>query len=294
MSGFIEIFEKAGNIVDGAVASYDLHILTGVGMNLFWAMAAFVVSWRGIKLAMASGEARGLSPLMNQFLNTIFGVTIVLFLMSSGFDLVFVEGINGSLQQVAGILLPGGMSGSVVNTSISSMYQGLNSVSQMMSDLFKDATVLDTLTVFFKNLPTILVMGFVQLLIIIGILAYFALVSLSFVLVKIALVLAPIFIPWLLLPATSFIFVGWLRFLISAALYQVIGAAVIFFSQNLLTNTAKLIAETGGTFPESLFAAIAMAALQVTILALIIKVPEIARQLSMGQKLDVFESFKTK
>lgn len=294
MTGFIEIFEKAGAIVDGAVASYDLQILTSTGMNLFWAMAAFVVSWRGLKLAMASGEARGLSPLMNQFLNTIFGVGIVLYLIGPGFDMVFVQGINGSLQQVAGILLPGGMSGSVINTSISAMYQGLNAVSQMMTDLFKDTTVFDTLTVFFKNLPTILVMGFVQLLIILGIMAYFALVSLSFVLVKIALVLAPIFIPWLLLPATSFIFMGWLRFLIGAALYQVIGAAVIFFSQNLLTNTAKLIAEAGGTFPESLFAAIAMAALQVTILALIIKVPEIARQLSMGQKLDVFESFKTK
>jgi len=294
MSGFLEIFQKAGAIVDGAVASYNVHVLTDVGMNLFWAMAAFVVSWRGIKLAMASGEARGLSPLMNQFLSTIFGVTIVFFLLGAGFDMVFVQGIDGSLKKVAEILLPGGMGGGLINTSIESMYQGLNAVSKMMSDLFKDTTVLDTLTVFFKNLPTILVLAFVEFLIIVGIVAYFSLVSMSFILVKVALVIAPIFIPWLLLPATSFVFMGWLRFLISASLYQVIGAAIIFFSQSLLTNTAKLIAETGGTFPESLFAAIAMAALQVTILALIVKVPQIAKQLSMGQKLDVFESFKSK
>lgn len=294
MSGFLEIFQKAGAIVDGAVASYNVHVLTGIGMNLFWAMAAFVVSWRGVKLAMASGEARGLSPLMNQFLSTIFGVTIVFFLLGAGFDMVFVQGIDGSLKKVAEILLPGGMGGGLINTSIESMYQGLNAVSKMMSDLFKDTTVLDTLTVFFKNLPTILVLAFVEFLIIVGIVAYFSLVSMSFILVKVALVIAPIFIPWLLLPATSFVFMGWLRFLISASLYQVIGAAIIFFSQSLLTNTAKLIAETGGTFPESLFAAIAMAALQVTILALIVKVPQIAKQLSMGQKLDVFESFKSK
>lgn len=294
MSSFIEVFQKAGAIVDGAVAGYDIYVLTPVGLNLFMAMAAFAVSWRGVKIAMASGEARGLSSLMNEFLKTIFGVSIVFFLLTTGFDMVFVQGVDGSLKKVSSLLLPGGMGGDAISTSIASMYQGLNAVSKMMSDLFKDASVLDTLTVFFKNLPTILVLGFVEILIIIGIVAYFSLISLSFIMVKIALVIAPIFIPWLLLPVTSFVFMGWLRFLISASLYQVIGAAVIYFSQSLLTNTAKLIAETGGTFPESLFAAIAMAALQVTILALIIKVPQIAKQLSMGQKLDVFESFKTK
>ncbi|MDO9393198.1 MAG: type IV secretion system protein [Methylotenera sp.] len=294
MSSFIEIFQKAGAIVDGAVAGYDIHVLTPVGLNLFMAMAAFVVSWRGVKIAMGSSEARALSSLMNEFLKTIFGVSIVFFLLTTGFDMVFVQGVDGSLKKVSGLLLPGGMGGGAISTSIASMYEGLNAVSKMMSDLFKDASVLDTLTVFFKNLPTILVLGFVEILIIVGIVAYFSLISLSFVMVKIALVIAPIFIPWLLLPATSFVFMGWLRFLISASLYQVIGATVIYFSQSLLTNTAKLIAETGGTFPESLFAAIAMAALQVTILALIIKVPQIAKQLSMGQKLDVFESFKTK
>lgn len=293
MSSFIEIFEKAGAIVDGAVAAYDIHVLSGVGMNLFWALAAFVVSWRGIKLAMASGEARSLSPIMNQLIKTIFGVTLVLFLLGAGFDMVFVQGIDGSLQKVSGILLPGGLSGSAITTSISAMYEGLNAVSKMMSDLFKDVTVFDTLTVFFKNLPTILVLMFVQIMIVFGIVSYFALISISFVMVKVALVIAPIFIPWLLLPVTSFVFMGWLRFLISASLYQVIGAAIVHFSQGLLAGTAKLIAETGGTFPESLFAAIAMAGIQVTILALIIKVPQIAKQLSMGQKIDVFESFKT-
>jgi len=294
MSSFIEIFQKAGAIVDAAVAGYDVHVLSATGMNLFWAMAAFVVSWRGVKIAMASGEARGLSLIMNEFLKTIFGVTIVFFLVGTGFDMVFVQGVDGSLKQVSNILLPGGMGGGGINTSIESMYEAQKAVSEMMSNLFKNATVFDTLTVFFKNLPTILVLGFVEILIIIGIMAYFSLISMSFILVKIALVIAPIFIPWLLLPATSFVFMGWLRFLIQASLYQVVGAAIVYFSQSLLTNTAKMIAETGGTFPESLFAAIAMAALQVTILALIVKVPQIAKQLAMGQKLDVFESFKTK
>lgn len=293
MSSFIDIFEKAGAIVDGAVATFDIHVLSDVGMNLFWALAAFVVSWRGIKLAMASGESKSLSPMMNQLIKTIFGVTLVLFLLGAGFDMVFIQGIDGSLQKVSGLLLPGGMSGSAVSTSIAAMYEGLNVVSKMMSDLFKDVTVLDTLTVFFKNLPTVLVLIFVQIMIIFGIVSYFALISMSFVMVKVALVIAPIFIPWLLLPVTSFVFMGWLRFLISASLYQVIGAAIIYFSQSLLAGTAKLIAETDGTFPESLFAAIAMASIQVTILVLIIKVPQIAKQLSMGQKIDVFESFKT-
>lgn len=291
MSGFIAMFEKAGAIVDGAVNSLDLNILTPTGLNLFYALGVTVIAWRGIRLAMRSGE-RNLTPVMTDMINTIFGVALVYFFLTAGFDLVFVQGIDGSLQKVAGILLPGGMSGSAVTTSLASMYEGLNAVSKMMSDLFKDASMFDTLTVFFKNLPTIFVLGFVELMIIIGIIAYFALISLSFFMVKIALVLAPIFIPWLLLPATSFVFGGWVKFLISASLYQVIGAVIIFLSQGLLASTAKLIAETGGTFPESLFAAIAMASLQVTILALITEVPKIARQLAMGQKLDVFDSFR--
>lgn len=290
MNSFIAVFQRAGGIVDAAIASINLNALTPTGLSLFFSLAAFVVSWRGIKLAMASGESKSLSPIMNQLISTIFGVSIVYYLLTSGFDMVFVQGVDGSLKKVASILLPGGMSGSVIITSISSMNDALTSVSKMMSDLFKDASVLDTLTVFFKNLPTILVLSFTELLIIVGIIAYFGIVSISFVMVKIALILAPIFIPWLLLPATSFLFVGWLRFLISSSLYQVVGAVIIYFSQNLLIRTAELITQTN-TFPESLFAALAMCAMQFVILWLILKVPGIAKQLAMGQKMDIFGAF---
>lgn len=289
---FIEFFDKAGEIVDKAAASYDLHVLTDTGMNLFWALAALIVSWRGVQFAMASGDGRSLSPVMNKVISTVFGVGFVLYMMQSGFDIIFVDGIAKSLEIVAGKLMPGGMGGGVLSQSLASMFVGFQVISQMASDIFKDVSLLDTLTVFFKNMPTLLVLMFAELLIVIGIVALFAVISVSIVMVKVAIIIAPIFIPWLLLPATSFVFMGWVRFLIAACLYQVVGAAVIFFAQNLLTNTAKLITESGNTFPESLFAALAMCALQITILTVIVKVPQIAKQLSSGQKLDVFDTFK--
>jgi hypothetical protein len=55
----------------------------------------------------------------------------------------------------------------------------------------------------------------------------------SMTLLSIAFALGPVFLPWLLLRPASFLFDGWLRFTLVAALYQVVGILVVTLASRL-------------------------------------------------------------
>ena len=58
--------------------------------------------------------------------------------------------------------------------------------------------------------------------------------------IMLATALAPLMIPFILAPATSFIFDGWLRFTLGAAMIKVVGAFMIGFTDKLMVGMSKL------------------------------------------------------
>jgi len=51
---------------------------------------------------------------------------------------------------------------------------------------------------------------------------YVLVVQMGSILLSVAFILGPILVPWYLLPATEFLFTGWLKFTIVAGLYKVV------------------------------------------------------------------------
>lgn len=67
---------------------------------------------------------------------------------------------------------------------------------------------------------------------------YMLVVNLGAVLIGVAMTLGPILVPWFLIPPGSFLFDGWLRFMITAGLMKVVGAVLM-----TIVNAAILVAK---------------------------------------------------
>ena len=76
--------------------------------------------------------------------------------------------------------------------------------------------------------------------IVLGFVIYACNIVLSFGSVILAKAFAPIMIPFLMLPATSFIFDGWLRFFLSALLMKAVGGFFITVCDTLISNMTQV------------------------------------------------------
>lgn len=277
---FADVYNRIQGLVDHAVASIDLSVLNAAGLRLFAGLALIALAWKGIEMMLAGGVVK---DLLGKTIRQLFIVGLVFWLSSSGYEQVFVQGVDGSLSAIADMLLPGSASsGSSMATGAAFMLEALQKVGGMVTQLFADATIWDTLTIAFQNLPTLLVLFLTLIIMFFALLGYLAFWTVSMFLVKLVLLLGPVFVPWLVLERTAFIFWGWLRILIVAGLYKVVGGGILMFAGQLLAGETDLIAMMDGKFPDSLAVAVGIASLQLTILYLIAQIPKIAQGLVSG------------
>lgn len=90
------------------------------------------------------------------------------------------------------------------------------------------------------------------------------------IMINIGLALMPIMVPWILLDATSFVFEGWLKFMITAGMTKVIGAVIFGLTSGAMNSAVELSNkgyETGE--PGVMFMAYAGSFLIVGMLALL-------------------------
>lgn len=275
----MESLQQAAQIATGASHSLNIGLLSGVGLNLVGGLSAIVLSWFGIQGMLAGGN---FSDIMSQMIRTVFLISITYWLVSPGFGEVWTAGVDGSLSMVADLILPGAGAGSVLQMASGQLWDVNAAVAANLSKMFENVSLFDTMTVFFKNLPTIAILLAVEGIVLIALFLMFAIASVGMALVQIALLLGPIFIPWLIIDKTSFLFWGWVKFLVSSCLYKVVGAAVILYANTVITSGAGLIAQARGEQPESLMAAVALGGICLTIVYLVIQIPALANGLVSG------------
>ena len=103
-------------------------------------------------------------------------------------------------------------------------------------------------------------------------------------LLSIAFALGPVFLPWLLLRPASFLFDGWLRFTLVAALYQVVGIIVVTLLSRMhepvMEGMGSAIDGESGTFNFYYFVAAFL--LSGVSAMLMLQVPSIANALVNG------------
>ncbi|UNK04238.1 type IV secretion system protein (plasmid) [Ralstonia insidiosa] len=63
----------------------------------------------------------------------------------------------------------------------------------------------------------------------------------------IGMAVAPVMVPWLIMPYTTFLFDGWLKFMIGAGMMQVVGAIMIKITNILVTTMTSIAAGSTAT-----------------------------------------------
>ena len=193
---------------------------TDISEKLFLYLSIIAISFTGIKLAMSSGGS--LSEPMSALIKTIFLIGFTTWLLNDGYNLMVVAGIDGLCSKLAELALPG------TGTKFEDGFINFSTAQfSILGDILKAYTEQGWWETF-NNFGSMLIFTvlLMALFIIFSLLALIAFMSVI-VTVGIALAVGPIFIPFLVLEKTSFLFDGWVRFMIAASFTKVIIAIIV-------------------------------------------------------------------
>ncbi len=217
-----ESMARAQAAVDAAM-NIPLDTLHTDGVALLGLLATISVAVMGYKTMFAQGASGNLNAFGARVLLTVIALLALWWLVNDGYSEVFVRGLDASFVQIAEKLMPGAGTGSHLGAAAEIFMNVYNSIGAALNRVYEGSWGLGVLTATAKNLPAILCMLFSMMVIIFSMMAYMSMQIISVILVKLALIIGPIFLPWALFNQTSFLTAGWLRFFLSASLYKVLG-----------------------------------------------------------------------
>ena len=217
---FLQFIFKAIN----DLLTQNLGFFDAMGQNLFRAFATILISWYGVKSALAA--ASGKSPFhFDNFASLLLTISL-------GFGMV-----NYYSNPIPGI-------GTSFHNLITDESQFLankinqNSLQSVEEGLTKFEARLDSPG--FGDL-----LGTVVYVVVIVLLAAaqaisFVVIAFGFIATAVCVLVGPVFIPFFIVPKLEWIFWGWFKAFLQYSFYQVIAAAVVFIIGNLLLGSLQL------------------------------------------------------
>lgn len=229
------------------------------GELIFRLLLLILIAWSGIWGMLSEG---GINATIGRLVKTILMAGIALFFLQTstqerliqGFDYLAVKAVKASgatfdvSNPASGILEVARQGLTTVNVLWVGSEEGTAPTGEESS---KDGE--GKAPAWFKTLVSekwagvivgLLVSNLMKLVCTLLVLLTYALfifvMAMAQVLVNIGILLAPIFIPWLLWEGTAFLFHSWLKFIIVAGMQKVVAATVFGMTCNLLKGVEKL------------------------------------------------------
>ncbi|MBF4990989.1 type IV secretion system protein [Methylophilus sp. QUAN] len=289
MSQFETALSTAMNQFFTNIQNFGPMTLSSEGMQLFGLLAVISISYMGLRLMMESGN---LTNIMGSLIQSLLMIGLVFWLVTPQSYLAIwgtgnvadtSSALTGSLNVIAGKFVPDGENISKVITSNALMV--LNKSMLLVnawSSTFKQLDgFLDVIEFITANLVAFIFIFCAVIGLLVASIIYLAVGVYSQFMIVVALTLGPIMIPWLLLPATSFIFDGWLRFLIIAGLTKVIGAMLIGITHSVLSNVISNV-QAAQNYDVLMVSAMLAFLMSLLIAYLMSQIPSIASALVSG------------
>jgi hypothetical protein len=195
-------------------------MFVAMGQNMFRAFAVILISWFGIKTALASaGDNEGF-----RFSNFVSLVMVIAF----GFAMITyydtpIPGFGRSFQSLI-VDQATYLSNRLEAESLGEIQERLVEVYSTM----EPPSLLDVIQII-RYFVTMVAIILAQV-------AVLAVVSYGYVAMAVILLLGPIFIPFFIVPKLEWLFWGWFRAFIQYAFYQVVAHAFVFVFGQLLIH----------------------------------------------------------
>lgn len=236
------ISSVAGTVVDAFDGLVKNESLQAGGKTITYTLFAIVFAWNLVR-TMVQGE--GVNGLVAELVPMIGTLAIIVALLDAG-------GVGQIIKFMDSVASTFGASGGLGPDVLAAIKKGMVSVTNILSMPSTNTKVpfgfsaeaigaaMGTLGAFLMGLAAKLIAAF---LVVIAVGIYVANIVLAHGSAMLAVALAPIMIPFILVPALSFIFDGWLRFLLGATMVKVVGAFMIGFTDKLMDGLVNLSAK---------------------------------------------------
>jgi type IV secretory pathway VirB6-like protein len=217
---FLQFIFKAIN----DLLTQNLGFFDAMGQNLFRAFATILISWYGVKSALAA--ASGKSPFhFDNFASLLLTISL-------GFGMV-----NYYSNPIPGI-------GTSFHNLITDESQFLaNKINQNSLQNVEEAITTFEARIdspgFGDFLGTAIYVVVIILLAAAQAIA-FVVIAFGFIATAVCVLVGPVFIPFFIVPKLEWLFWGWFKAFLQYAFYQVIAAAVVFVIANLITGSLAL------------------------------------------------------
>ncbi len=260
--------------------------LGSIGSQLFAYLAFLSLVWWAAQLILKGGD---ITDTFGGFLRSVF-----LFGLAYFFMLPYAEGQTplvwfvGKLTTAVTSALTGNANGDVSDIAAYAFTSLYTMIAILVKDLMQPFSSssgflggMEAIGVLFANLPMVLFLGLAIVLLWFAGITLFVMATIGLVMFKVADIFAPLFIPFLVLPVVSWLFDGWLRFLLSAAMYKMAGAAIVLLGSAVLKQLSPLLLGTPN-WGQMTIAGMVVAGLAFSLLYVMLQLPSIAQGLISG------------
>jgi TrbL/VirB6 plasmid conjugal transfer protein len=217
---FLQFIFKAIN----SLLTQNLGFFDAMGQNLFRTFATILISWYGVKSALAA--ASGKSPFhFDNFASLLLTISL-------GFGMVNyysnpIPGIGTSFHNL--ITNEAQFLATKINQA------ELQTVTERVADFesrVDSPGIADILGTIIYAIVIILLAAAQAIAIVV--------IAYGFIATAVCVLVGPVFIPFFIVPKLEWLFWGWFRSFIQYAFYQVIAAAVVFVIGNLILGILNL------------------------------------------------------
>lgn len=273
-------------ILDASKDNIDL--LTPMGKSLLGVLMALLFAIWMVKTILESGD---LLRSVGQLTNTFIAAGIVYYMMSDygqlfGAEGILFKGFNEITTQLR-LVDPATELGSVFDQMFGAIANIMH-VPEKSANNSTAAAVWNGLTNPGQMIIVLIAWLFrmaAALVVAISAMLFIGQVLMSQVMMSIGASVGPIMIPWLILPATEFIFQGWMNFMIIAGMWRVVGAILFNILKKVtevMVPLADKLATTNDVGVELIVTAMALMFIAMVMAYLMMQVPDIARNLISG------------
>jgi len=193
-----------------------------LGLNLFRGFALILISWFGVKAALASADGRQgfhFERFASLVLTIAFGYAMIKYYANP------IPGIGTSFYRL--VTDQGTNLANQLNTAT------IQEVKQRLDSMYLS---MESPTMIFASALEILHFAILVLAIAIAEAAAFAVIAFGYIATAIAVLVGPVFVPFFIVPQMEWLFWGWLKALLQYAFYPVIANAYVFVMGSLLNH----------------------------------------------------------
>lgn len=258
-----------GNLLSNFTGMISKQPFAEVGKRLLQMLLLILIAWKGLRVALDTGSfSMAVAELVN--IAIIWGIAS--FFMEPKVQQQFVKGFDDLAMmaaQATGSMLDVASPAAAITDALGrlmdaamKLYMGTPTDPPAGADAGLWATATSWLQEGWASLSSgdilfslanLLFRVFLAILVLITGLIYAVTVIWTQVMVNVALVVAPFFVPWLLWEASAFLFHSWLKFLIVCGVQKVVGALMFGLTASMIDSVTAIATKANATPVENFY-----------------------------------------